>query len=142
MGFDFKNLEDYQKSILNFASEFPELKRRTLKRMLLHLEARTIPFIPRDTGNLRASMSGELKDDDTGVFGTNVEYAAAVNDGHKQKKRFLPGKYLKGFEGKGVMLKEKFIPGAHFMEKGLQDAQSDFNKELESLLDQIEERLK
>lgn len=60
--------------------------------------------------------------------GTNVKYALYVDEGHVQHRRFLPAdklsvggraKYLKSRDQKGIMLKEKYVQGAHYMDKGL-----------------------
>lgn len=73
-------------------------------------------------------------------------YALYVNDGHVQHKRFLPAdklsvggkaKYLKNRNQKGIMLKESYVNGSFFMEKGMQDAKPRLNRLVESFLQQI-----
>lgn len=79
---------------------------------------------------------------------TNLKasYALYVNDGHVQHKRFLPAdklsvggkaKYLKNRNQKGIMLKESYVNGSFFMEKGMQDAKPRLNRLVESFLQQI-----
>lgn len=79
--------------------------------------------------------------------GTNVEYALYVNDGHAQHRRFLPVSYL-SVKGKkkyidssenigGIMLKERYIPGAFFLEKGMQAATPRMKRLGESFMVQI-----
>ena len=85
-------------------------------------------------------------------YGTNVEYALYVNDGHVQHKRFLPIKYFsangkkqlvskygakrKGKKGGigGVMLSERYIQGKFFLEKGAQSAKPRIERACDSWL--------
>lgn len=107
------------------------------------------PLVPVDTSRLADSfsfyvdVSGSLGSVE---YGTNVEYALYVNDGHVQHKRFLPAdklsvggkaKYLKNRNQKGIMLKESYVNGSFFMEKGMQDAKPRLNRLVESFLQQI-----
>lgn len=61
------------------------------------LDAEIKPLVPVDTSTLADSfsfyvdVSGSLGSVE---YGTNVEYALYVNDGHVQHKRFLPIKYF------------------------------------------------
>lgn len=79
-------------------------------------------------------------------IGTNVEYALYVNDGHVQHRRFLPisylsaggrGKYIQPGNTKGIMLKEKYIPGKHFLENGMRQAEPRLKTIGESFMQQI-----
>lgn len=104
------------------------------------------PLIPVDTSNLVSKFQiGEVSPD-TAEVGTNVEYALYVNDGHIQRKRFLPitylssagrRKYLKPGNDKGIMLKEKYIPGVYFLENGMQNAKPRMESLIESFMEQI-----
>ena len=107
-----------------------------------------IPHVPVDTSRLVDSITifGEGIPHDFVEVGTNVEYALYVNDGHVQHKRFLPAdklsvggkaKYLKNRNQKGIMLKESYVNGSFFMEKGMQDAKPRLNRLVESFLQQI-----
>jgi len=58
-------------------------------------------------------------------IGTNVEYAAAVNDGHRQKRRWVPGRW-KGDKfiydpnsDTGMMLTERFVPGKPYWDNAI-----------------------
>lgn len=85
------------------------------------LDAEIKPLVPVDTSRLADSfsfyvdVSGSLGSVE---YGTNVEYALYVNDGHVQHKRFLPAErlsangksvYLKKKDQKGIMLSERYI---------------------------------
>lgn len=83
-------------------------------------------FHKGDSNNIWEISDGGL----TLTVGTNVEYAAFVNDGHwtcgkGEAMRFVPG-YWKGdrFQydpsaGTGMMLKQKFVQGRHYWEHGI-----------------------
>lgn len=69
------------------------------------------------------------------VLGTALEYAAAVNDGHKQTPgRFIPGYwegdkfvYDRSAEG-GLVLKAEFVEGSHFFEKAMEYLKDDMDQ--------------
>ena len=95
--------------------------------------AQTKALTPVDTGNLRnrweLSQVMRRGDELWIVLFNPVLYASHVEDGHKQHRRFLPLKYLEqsvksrriaryarkqyGKDAKGIMLKEKWVPGKH-----------------------------
>lgn len=109
-------------------------------------------FIPVDTSRLVSSFQVGVVTPNEAEIGTNVEYALYVNDGHVQHKRFLPISYLsangrkkyvhskgkkKGKSAGGIMLKEKYIPGVFFLEKGMQAADPRIKNLGESFMEQI-----
>lgn len=103
-----------------------------------------------DTGRLRASITTQLETSNSVLVGTNVEYAEAVNNGHTQKQRFLPAKYLDTPAGrkyidpknnKGIMLHYEFIMGRHYMEKGMQKADIKIQKELDRWLERMNKKI-
>ena len=109
--------------------------------------AEIIPYVPVDTSRLVDSIFvfGEGIPQDYVEVGTNVEYALYVNDGHVQHKRFLPAerlsvggraKYLKNKDQKGIMLSERYVQGAFFMEKGFNDAKPRLVRLVNSFMEQ------
>jgi hypothetical protein len=80
-------------------------------------------------------------------IGTNLEYAKWVNDGHwlnpqGVSERFVPGVW--NADGKfryapkaktGMLLRQKFVPGKHFMEHSVKIMEKLFPKMVESWLD-------
>lgn len=125
-----------------------ERKSMDEEKLLAELHGEVIPHVPVDTSRLVDSITifGEGIPHDFVEVGTNVEYALYVNDGHVQHKRFLPAdklsvggkaKYLKNRNQKGIMLKESYVNGSFFMEKGMQDAKPRLNRLVESFLQQI-----
>ena len=110
------------------------------------LDAEIKPLVPVDTSRLADSfsfyvdVSGSLGSVE---YGTNVEYALYVNDGHVQHKRFLPAErlsangksvYLKKKDQKGIMLSERYIQGKIFLEKGAQSAKPRIERACDSWL--------
>ena len=110
-----------------------EAKKLVLMRRMSNICLEEIsPLIPVDTSRLVSSFQVGVITPDEAEIGTNVEYAIYVNDGHVQHKRFLPisylsaggrGKYIKPGNTKGIMLKEKYVPGKHFLENGMRQAE-------------------
>lgn len=110
------------------------------------------PLIPVDTSNLVSKFQVGVVTPDEAEIGTNVEYALYVNDGHVQHRRFLPISYLSvggrkkyvhttgkqtGKSAGGIMLKEKYIPGVFFLEKGMAKAKPRLKTIGESFMEQI-----
>lgn len=110
------------------------------------LDAEIKPLVPVDTSRLADSfsfyvdVSGSLGSVE---YGTNVEYALYVNDGHVQHKRFLPAERLsangksvclKKKDQKGIMLSERYIQGKFFLENGAQSAKPRIERACDSWL--------
>ena len=123
-------------------------KKILLERMGNIYHAEIIPNVPVDTSRLVDSLFvfGDGIPQDYVEVGTNVEYALYVNDGHVQHRRFLPAdkltvggktKYLKNSNQKGIMLSERYVNGAFFMEKGMQSAKPRLERLAESFMRQI-----
>lgn len=105
-----------------------------------------LPHVPVDTSNLvdHIFLFTDGISDDYVEVGTNVKYALFVDEGHVQHKRFLPAdkltvggrsKYLKNRDQKGIMLKEKYVQGAHFMDKGFTAAKPSLNRLIKSFME-------
>ena len=99
-------------------------------------------FTKGDVNNIYRLSSGDL----TLEIGTNVEYAAYVNDGHwlnpqGVNKRFVPGHwsndrfiYERG-ANTGMVLKQKYISGKHYMEHAVNIMEQLFPEYVERRLD-------
>ena len=138
-----------------FVERFEELvenwdakKRVLLERMGNIYHGEIIPHVPVDTSRLLDSIFvfGDGIPNDYVEVGTNVHYALYVNDGHVQHRRFLPAdrlsaggrtKYLRNGNNKGIMLKERYVQGAFFMEKGFNDAKPRIERLVHSFMEQI-----
>ena len=146
--FTIEGWDDFVENFSKFVDKWADKKKILLQRMANIYHGEVIPHVPVDTSRLVDSITifGEGIPHDFVEVGTNVEYALYVNDGHVQHKRFLPAdklsvggkaKYLKNRNQNGIMLKESYVNGSFFMEKGMQDAKPRLNRLVESFLQQI-----
>lgn len=148
LGFSIDGWEEFVERFADFVDKWAEKKAKLLERMGNIYHAEIIPNVPVDTSRLVDSIFvfGEGIPQDYVEVGTNVEYALYVNDGHIQHKRFLPAeklsvggkaKYLKDSNQKGIMLSEKYVQGAFFMEKGFNSAKPRLERLVNSFMLQI-----
>lgn len=148
LGFSIDGWEDFVDRFANLVDKWAEKKAILLQRMGNIYHAEIIPNVPVDTSRLvdNIFVFGEGIPQDYVEVGTNVEYALYVNDGHIQHRRFLPAdkltvggkaKYLKENNQKGIMLKERYVQGAFFMEKGFTSAKPRLERLIHSFMLQI-----
>lgn len=145
LGFSIEGWDEFVENFAKFVDSWAAKKAELLTRMGNIYHAEIIPNVPVDTSRLVDSLFvfGEGIPLDYIEVGTNVEYALYVNDGHVQHKRFLPAdkltvggktKYLKNSNQKGIMLSERYVNGAFFMEKGWQTAKPRLERLVESFM--------
>ena len=147
MGFEIEGLEEFKQELLRMANEeFPVEKEKEMKKLGLMAESQIKPLIPVDTGRLRNSVFSHVIDNNTVEIVAPTDYASYVNNGFTVSKRFLPAsyldtpagrKYLKDGNTKGIMLKPKFVKGAGFMEKGIQNVEPMIYAELDRWLNEL-----
>jgi hypothetical protein len=133
MSLDYKEFETLLNSMKNLQHQHEVFIRNFLKEMGLRALAQTKKLTPVDTGHLRElwELSDVMRRGDELyiVLFNPAEYASFVEDGHMQRKHFLPIKYLEdsknsrpylnylyeqyGDDVSGIMLKDKWIPGVH-----------------------------
>ena len=146
MGFYIEGWDEFVKNFAQFVDMWDAKKRKLLERMGNIYRGEVMRHVPVDTSHLidHIDVYGDGIPLDYIEVGTNVEYALYVNDGHVQHKRFLPAdrlsvngkaKYIKG-GAKGIMLSERYISGAFFMEKGLDDAKPRLTRLVNSFMEQ------
>lgn len=145
LGFSFDGWEEFVNRFANLVDKWADKKAILLQRMGTIFQSEIIPNVPVDTSRLVDSIFvfGDGIPQDYVEVGTNVEYALYVNDGHIQHKRFLPAdkltvggkaKYLKDSSAKGIMLKEKYVQGSFFMEKGFTSAKPRLERLINSFM--------
>jgi hypothetical protein len=147
LGFSIEGWDEFVNNFSALVDKWSDKKAILLKRMGNIYHSEVIPHVPVDTSRLVDNFF--VFDDgipqDYIEVGTNVKYALYANDGHVQHKRFLPAeklsvggkaKYLKK-GGKGIMLKERYVKGAFFMEKGMNDAKPRLTRLVNSFMEQI-----
>ena len=148
VGFSIEGWAEFVERFAELVDKWEDKKGKLLERMGNIYHAEIIPNVPVDTSRLVDSIFvfGEGLPQDYIEVGTNVEYALYVNDGHVQHRRFLPAdkltvggktKYLKNGNQKGIMLSERYVNGAFFMEKGMQSAKPRLERLAESFMRQI-----
>lgn len=148
LGFSIEGWDEFVERFAELVDKWDAKKKVLLQRMGNIYLAEIIPNVPVDTSRLVDNffVSEDGIPQDYVEVGTNVEYALYVNDGHVQHKRFLPAdrlsaggraKYLKQKGQKGIMLKERYVSGVFFMEKGFNSAKPRFNRLVESFMVQI-----
>lgn len=146
---DLTELEDFVKDLHHAGAEFKKDMvlfldaagvdmLRIIQDEIIRLEAVDTRLLLKsfhkgDADNIYRLREGDL----TLEIGTNVEYAAYVNDGHwlnpqGVEKRFVPGYwkngrfvYQKGAKT-GMVLKQRFINGRHYMEHAINIMESMF----------------
>lgn len=147
VSFIVEGWDEFVNSFSAFVDKWEAKKAELLKRMGNIYHEEVIPHIPVDTSRLIDSffVFDEGIPQDYIEVGTNVHYALYVNDGHVQHRRFLPAdrlsvggksKYLKDKDQKGIMLSERYVKGAFFMEKGMTDAKPRLHKLVNSFMEQ------
>lgn len=148
LGFSIEGWDEFVERFAELVDKWEVKKKILLERMGNIYHAAVIPNVPVDTSRLVDSIFvfGDGIPQDYIEVGTNVEYALYVNDGHVQHRRFLPAekltvggktKYLKNSNQKGIMLSERYVDGAYFMEKGMQDAKPRLERLVQSFMRQI-----
>lgn len=146
MGFSVDGWADFVENFAQFVDRWEAKKALLLQRMGNIYLQNVLPFVPVDTSRLVDSISlfTEGIPQDYVEVGTNVEYALFVDEGHIQHKRFLPvdkltaggrSKYLKNRGQKGIMLTERYVEGAHYLDKGLTAAKPSLNRLVNSFME-------
>ena len=144
--FEVPGWKEFTERCQGVVDKFEEKKLVLMNKMANICLSEISPLIPVDTSRLVSSFQVGVVTPNEAEIGTNVEYALYVNDGHVQHRRFLPisylsaggrGKYIQPGNTKGIMLKEKYIPGKPFLENGMRQAEPRLKTIGESFMQQI-----
>ena len=144
--FEVPGWKEFTERCQGVVDKFEEKKLVLMNKMANICLSEISPLIPVDTSRLVSSFQVGVVTPNEAEIGTNVEYALYVNDGHVQHRRFLPisylsaggrGKYIQPGNTKGIMLKEKYIHGKHFLENGMRQAEPRLKTIGESFMQQI-----
>lgn len=140
MGFDAKAFKQFQKDFGELERGYIQFLRQFLLEEALRAMAKTKKRTPVDYGNLRNAwqVSSVYRSGDSlyVILFNPLEYASFVEDGHRQRKRFLPGKqdangkfrYIKGYKDGGIMLSDKWVKGYHMARLSTSEVQRDMPK--------------
>lgn len=140
--FEIENLDKWLAWLNSLeGEEIKQLKSRILRTLGLRVLEYADDLTPRRTGRLQNSltMGGQdnvfnlqIGDVSFIVVGTNVEYAAHVEEGFRQRAgRFVPGFWSSGTfhydpgAKTGMVLTGKVIEGAHMFRKALEYVKDD-----------------
>ena len=157
MAMDFREFQNLLDSFKEVQKQHERFIREFLTEMGMRALAQTKKLTPVDTGNLRNSweLSQVFRRGDELyiVLFNPVEYASHVEDGHMQRRRFLPIQYLEGSPAsakmvasikqkygddvKGVMLQDKWIPGHHMARISITKIEREIPKRYERALKQF-----
>ena len=150
-GFEIEGWAEFVENFARFVDQWEAKKTILLNKMGNILSAEMKMVLQRgkhtDTSRLGGSITvfTEGIPDDYVEVGTNVKYALFVDEGHVQHKRFLPAdrlsvggktKYLKSSKQKGIMLKEKYVQGVHFVDKGFTAAKPHLTRLINSFMEE------
>lgn len=161
MPMDFREFQDLLDSFKEVQKQHEVFLRKFLTEMGMRALAQTKKLTPVDTGNLRNrwELSQVYRKGDSLyiVLFNPVEYASFVEDGHMQRRRFLPIQYLEdspanakmvasikqkyGDDAKGIMLQDKWIPGHHMARISISKIEREIPKRYERALKQFMRRL-
>lgn len=144
---DISEVEAYRERVEKAGQDFDKRVEQFLIKMAYLTNDRIKLLTPTDTGKLRdrwTVQDARRRGNDIIVYIVNPqEYASFVEDGHRQKARWLPGefrngkfKYIKG-HNKGIKLKTKFIPGVHMVRLSLEQLERDIPAHWKKFLDKF-----
>lgn len=147
MSMDYRQFEDLLDSFKQVQKQYEAFLRKFLTEMGMRALAQTKKLTPVDTGNLRNrwELSQVYRKGDSLyiVLFNPVEYANFVEDGHMQRARFVPGKWVNNqfvYESEakeGMMLKDKWIPGHHMARISISKIEREIPKRYEKALQQF-----
>lgn len=145
-GFEIEGWEEFVEAYSKLIDKWEEKKVVLLQKIGTVMEEEIKPLIPVDTSRLESSFTVSVTGSESVSYSTNVEYALYVNDGHVQHKRFLPlrclsaggrSKYVHDNNSKGIMLKERYVAGKHYIENGMVTAQPRIETLIDIFMEQI-----
>lgn len=122
MSLEFKLTDNSQQVIAALGNQ----KAFALEEVGMAAEGYVRDKTPVDTGNLQNSIT-HLVDDNAVIIGTNVDYARAVEFGHKQEI----GRYVPAI---GKRLTSPFVQGKHFMRDGITTHLGDYKRIIKDYL--------
>lgn len=119
--YKFDGLDEWEKRLAKvIESQYPKEFEEMVIDLAVQLEEKVKELTPQQTGHLRREwhVGNLVKRGDEYYIEVynNVEYAEAVEYGHRQK----PGRFVPAI---GKRLVNDFVPGKHMMELSLQEVQ-------------------
>lgn len=127
MGVTIKGLDALYKKLDDISKNYPKKRDQFLAMEAEKLIGYTKEKTPTDTGNLRAHWSRTKPQGGKVEVYNNTAYAAHVEWGHRQ----TPGRFVPAI---GKRLKQKYVPGAKMLHRGLDDLKSNFKEDANEIL--------
>lgn len=143
MGIRLEGFQEFEDKIDDIIQRLPEARDRYLKQHAELLIGSAKNNTPVDTGNLKGKWRRTNPSSGIIEVYNNADYAAHVEYGHRQKKRWVPGIWKSGrFEydpdaKTGMMLKKKFVPGARMLKNAVKEQRQAFRKNTKRILEDL-----
>lgn len=145
--FDFTELKQFRDNLVKVEKSIPKFLEMFILKMAYRTLRATKRITPVDTGELRNKWEvTDVKLHKYYVSASIVnsqEYASFVEDGHWQRRRWLPGRWVGNkFQyvphssygpnlESGIMLQEKWIPGHYMARISLNKVQNELPRRFE-----------
>lgn len=129
MGIRIDGLDEFGRKLTDIARRFPQERDRFLKMEAELIKDRVKMHTPLINGQLRNAWDRTQPVAGRIDIYNNTEYAAHVEWGHRQKKRWVPG-YWSGDQfiydpsaKTGMMLSDKFVEGAKMLHEAMDETE-------------------
>jgi len=140
MGIKLEGFQELDNKIEDILQRLPVERDRFLKQHAELLIGSAKRNTPVDTGNLKGHWARTTPKGSVIEVYNNTEYAADVEYGHRQKKRWVPGVWSGGkfkYDPKaktGMMLTEKVVPGARMLKRAVNEQRAVFRSNSKRIL--------
>lgn len=140
MGIRIDGLDDFGRKLTDIAARFPAERDKFLRQEAELIKGRAKRNTPTITSQLKNAWDRTQSTGGRVEVYNNTEYAAHVEWGHRQKKRFVPG-YWKGDQfvydpsaKTGMVLKEKFVDGSKMLHKAMEETEDNIREDARRIL--------
>ena len=134
------NFDEFEKKLTDIARRFPQERDRFLRAEAELIIGRAKNHTHVINGQLRnAWKRTEPTAGQIDVY-NNTEYAAHVEWGHRQKKRWVPGYWKNGQfiydknAKTGMMLSDKFVDGAKMLHNAMDETKAEIREDAKRIL--------
>lgn len=141
---ELRGFDELDKKLTKAIRENGKKKNSFLIREANILVGRVKNYTPVDMGVLRNSWKRTNPSNGQIQVVNSTSYAAHVEYGHRQKKRWVPGRFKDGHffydkdeKKSGMLLKPKFIKGSKMLHRGLLDTRQQFYDDARRILEDM-----
>ena len=143
MGISIDGLDAFEQRLVEITQRYPEKRDKFLRQEGELIVGRAKNNTPVDQGTLRAGWKRTNPMGGTMDVYNNTEYAAHVEWGHRQKKRWVPGHwngnhfvYEPGAKT-GMMLKERVVSGAKMLHRAIDETRLNIRGDARRILGEL-----